>query len=220
VDRPLREAPRPAAPATPPAADVAAATGSAAEPRGIVETIRGGAAAMGPSAPAPTPAPATPAPREPEPRQAPPATARLAPKAHLEVEPKHPAVPREPDERGRPVDLATHVPGLQPLPVRCPGSEDVELAVDAEGRVHLLGGESALRRLPVVRRWAFEHRELIAMACPRHRIELREPPALHLFTGTPVSLADLHASDVQLHVLAPVRVGGAVGWYSAELNRI
>jgi hypothetical protein len=167
----------------------------------VVETVRGAADAV-------TPAPAPDRP-----------PARLVPKAGIELEPKQPSEPREPDDGGRPVALATHVEGLTPLAVRCPGSEDVELAVDREGRVHLLARDASLRHLPVVKRWAFEHRELIAMACPDQTIDGRLPPVGHLFTATPLSVADLHATEFRLHVLAPVRVGDRVGWYSSPLNR-
>jgi hypothetical protein len=138
--------------------------------------------------------------------------------AQIEVEPKTPATPREPDAGGRPVPLSSHVEGLMALPIRCPGHEPVEIAVDTGGRLHLLGPEDALRRMAVVRRWAVDHREIIEMACPRHRIDARREPQIHLFTDKPLAVADLHASDIGLYVRAPVKVGHQVGWYVARLN--
>jgi hypothetical protein len=145
-------------------------------------------------------------------------TVRLKPKAQVEVEPKSATMPREPDEHGQPVALAEHVAGLTTLPIRCPGRERVELAVTAEGWLHLLGRESALREMQVVARWVVDHRELIAMACPQVAVDVRRAPRLHIFTDEPLSVSDLHTSDICLHVLAPVRVGDQVGWYSAPLN--
>ena len=44
--------------------------------------------------------------------------------------------------------------------------------------------------------------------------------AILLFATTPLQVADLHASDVQLHLLAPVTVEGRQGWYSTALNEV
>jgi hypothetical protein len=118
-----------------------------------------------------------------------------------------------------PVPLAHHAGGLEVLPVRCPGAERVELAVDGAGRLHLLGREPELRSMQVVQRWAFEHRELLALAWPETTLNARPPLPLHLFADQPLELADLHGSDIQLHVLAPVKVGDGVGWYTARLNK-
>jgi hypothetical protein len=185
------------------------------------------------SAPAPAPAPAPPPAAAPAPIPAPagdsapteePWVARrtepLAPRAAIDIEPKGPCAPREPDDRGRPVPLASYVPGLETLPIRCPGHELVELAVDGKGRLHLLGPERTLRDMVVVKRWATDHRELIGMASPQRELDVRHAPRLHLFATSPLDVADLHLSDVQLHVLAPVTVDGKRGWYSAELNRV
>ena len=57
------------------------------------------------------------------------------------------------------------------------------------------------------------------MACRDHAIDSAQPPQLHVFAPEPLDVADLHASDLQLHVLAPVDVDGKRGWYVASLNR-
>jgi hypothetical protein len=129
----------------------------------------------------------------------------------------------EPDDHGRPIALATYVTGLSPLPVRCPNHERVELAVDDRGKIHLLiketGGQS-LRELRIVEAWEKAHRELIGMACPQQSINAALPAVCHVFTDQPANLADLHGTDVRLHVLAPVTVNGQVGWYAAPLNAV
>ncbi|MHC4949195.1 MAG: hypothetical protein ACYTG1_13220 [Planctomycetota bacterium] len=143
---------------------------------------------------------------------------KLAP-VPSDVEPKPPAPEREPHEAGAPVPLAKYVDGLTPLAPRCPGRERVELAADAAGRLHLLGRETELRQLHVVAAWARDHRELLAMACPAQRLQVRGETICHVFSAEPASLADLHGSDLRLHVLAPVRVGDEVAWYAAPLSR-
>ena len=149
---------------------------------------------------------------------APKRTIKLAPKAAAELEPKEPAQSGEPDEEGRPVPLAKYVAALTPIIPRCPGHERVELAVDKEGRIHLLGREETLRDLPVVTAWARAHRHLLAMACPDQHFEPAAEIICHCFTDEPVKVADLHGSDIHLHLLVPVEVEGRRGWYAAPLN--
>ncbi len=143
---------------------------------------------------------------------------KLAPKPSVIVEAKHPARQVEPDNHGQPVPLANYVGDLIALPIRCPGHERVEIAVDRTGRLHVLGREQILRELAVVRTWAHAHRELIAMACSQHQFDPNAPIACHVFTDRPTALADLHNTDLHLHVLAPVVVNGQTGWYAAPLN--
>jgi hypothetical protein len=146
---------------------------------------------------------------------------KLPPKVVIEVENKRPGgegATIEPDDRGQAMPLARFVAGLSPLPVRAPGHERIEIAVDADGVLHLLAREIALRELPVVERWVHAHRELIAMACPQHRFDPAGRTLCHVFASEPISVADLHASNLRLHVLAPVSVGDKTAWYAAPLN--
>ena len=147
------------------------------------------------------------------------ANAKIAPNPTFEVEPKEPAAPAsEPGESGRPASLARFIEGLTPLPVRCPGHERLELAVDQAGRLHVIALEPHLRELPVVRSWARSHRELIGMACRGELIDPAAEAVCHVVSDRPALLADLHGSDLRLHVLAPVTVEGKQGWYAAPLN--
>ncbi len=149
-----------------------------------------------------------------------PSSVKIAPKLSVEVEPKDPDSPTEPDAHGAPITLAKYVPGLTPLPVRCPGHERLELGVDSAGRLHVLAREAQLRDLYAVEAWTNAHRELIARACADHWIDTTAIPVRHVFTDEPASLADLHGCDLRLHVLAPVTVAGRRGWYAAPLNAL
>jgi hypothetical protein len=122
------------------------------------------------------------------------------------------------DPRCASVPLAKHVPGLTPLQIRSPRSRDVELAVDAKGNLHLLAEESHLRELRITEAWAREHRELLAVALTERGASPEASVICHLFTNEPASVADLHGTDIKLHVLAPVEVDGRTGWYAAALN--
>lgn len=144
---------------------------------------------------------------------------RLSPAPAMTCEPKPVVASPEPHRRGRPLELAEHVPGLTALPVRCPEHERVEIAIDSHGTMHLLSREDSIREMRVVQTWARAHRELISMACKDHRFEPAGNTICHIFTDTPITLSDLHGADLRLHVLAPVDVDGKRGWYSAPLNK-
>ncbi len=157
-------------------------------------------------------------PAAPEPRSAAPTTLKLDPKPAVKLEPKAPSIGLDPD-RDEPGDsLARFVEGIASLDVRCPGHEQLEIGSDEEGRLHVLARESDLRGLHIVEAWVRAHHELIARACPGHHLDPQAKSVLHVFTDRPASVADLHGSDLRLHVLAPVTVEGKVGWYHAALK--
>ena len=83
----------------------------------------------------------------------------------------------------------------------------------------MLAHEADARALPVVQAWARTHRELIAMAYPHETFAPAALPVCHVFAADPLRVADLHASGLHLHVLAPVDVDGRRGWYASPLNR-
>lgn len=212
----------PAAPTNPP---------SVPSVRAPLPSITRPAAAVPPAAQPPAPAPphmvVTPAEREELLNAIAPGIsgvsgAKLPPKVVMQLEHKRPTPQRpviEPDDRGQPIPLARFVSGLNALPLRPPGHERIEIAVDATGRLHLLARETGLRELPVVEQWAFAHRELLAMACPTLRIDPAAGRTVcHVFTAEPATLADLHGSEMRLHVLAPVTVGDKTAWFAAPLN--
>ncbi len=147
-----------------------------------------------------------------------PRSVKLAPKPRVEVEPKPRTGTREPDDHGAPLPLATYMDDVRPLDVCCPGHEQLELAVDAAGRLHVVAREQEMRWLHVVAAWAGAHAEIIGRSCPGHRIDAAAVPVLHVFTDRPASLGDLHGCDLRLHVLTPVTVDGRRGWYHAPLN--
>jgi hypothetical protein len=119
--------------------------------------------------------------------------------------------------------LASHVAELKPVAMRCPYAEGIELAVDAEGTLHLLGrsgsdggDESVLAALMVASSWAEAHAAIIAATGQGVRESVR--PTLHLFTDRPKRSRRLLDTALRVHLLAPVTVGGQTAWYCAELN--
>jgi hypothetical protein len=145
---------------------------------------------------------------------------KLAPSLGIEIEAKLPAhSPEAVSDTGEPRPLASHVEGLRPLHIRPPKFEHVELAVDDQGRLHILGREADLRNLRRIEEWARAHCEILAMAAGENLIDVsRRDVVTHLFTDQPARVADLHESGIRLHVLAPVDTAHGRGWYVAPLN--
>lgn len=115
--------------------------------------------------------------------------------------------------------LASHVAGLCLLPIQCPSAPIIEIATNAVGELHLLAREQHLRELRIVESWAAAHRSLLVMASRERAILPEGAITLHVFTDQPHTLADLHGTNLCLHVLAPVVVEGRAGWYAAPLSR-
>jgi len=114
--------------------------------------------------------------------------------------------------------FASHIDGLLSISPKCPEHEHVELAVDANGCMHVLADAEDLRDCAIVAAWSIRHCELIAMACGGLGIDTQKAPVQHLFTSDAVSVADLHGSGVRLHLLAEVEVDGNTGIFSTPLN--
>mgnify|MGYP001359740325 FL=1 len=118
--------------------------------------------------------------------------------------------------------LARHLECLEPLASKCPYAPEVELAVDPEGRLHLIARASndpglTLGALTTAKSWAEAHASLMTMAHPR----LRTASAVcHLMTDAPKSVRRLGDSELKLHLLtapAGTRENDA-GWVCVELN--
>ncbi len=58
------------------------------------------------------------------------------------------------------------------------------------------------------------------MACPEQTIDPRGKTVKHVFTAEPITVSDLHHTDLRLHVLAAVKVKGETAWFAAPLNAI
>ncbi len=114
--------------------------------------------------------------------------------------------------------LTGYVEGLLPLPVRCPRRAEVELARDADGRIHLLvdaRAEDAVRQLEEVAAWAREHAAILGHIDPAVRIAA---VVRHVFTDDPPRARGLLDADVRVHLLAPVDRAVRDGHVCAPLN--
>jgi hypothetical protein len=125
--------------------------------------------------------------------------------------------------------LHDYVADLTPLDARWPRRADLSLAVDREGRLHLLAaavGDDPLalfHEMLAARQWAIDHADLLALSARQYRVDRAATPAVHLFTDRPKALLRLLAAGdpdrplVQLHLLQPVEAGDATAWSHAEL---
>ncbi|MEM7683004.1 MAG: hypothetical protein AAF288_13710 [Planctomycetota bacterium] len=127
---------------------------------------------------------------------------------------------------------------LHAIAARKPDALDIELAVDDAGRLHLLmqaDPPSAIRRdrsplhrgrkaalaLLEARRWAAQHRELLASTCPELGLEPTAKPACHLFVhrgDVARKMLDRVGADLSVHVLEPVAFDDGVRWVCVALS--
>ncbi|MBX3379746.1 MAG: hypothetical protein KF805_06600 [Phycisphaeraceae bacterium] len=126
------------------------------------------------------------------------------------------AIGREP--RG----LARHLDSLETLASKCPYAPDVELALDPDGRLHLIARAAGdpgatLGALTTARSWAESHAPLMTMAHPRLKVA---SAVCHLMTDVPKSVRRLGDSDLRLHLLTapPGASDSDAGWVCVELN--
>lgn len=132
--------------------------------------------------------------------------------------------PREPAADSGLGFLADHIVGVRSIPSRCPYACDVELAIGACGRLHLLaraGGPAGRRQaacveqLMIVASWARDHAPILREA--HGAIDARQP-VLHLFTDDAKKIRRLLDADVRVHCLAPIRDHGRTLWACVDLN--
>ena len=122
------------------------------------------------------------------------------------------------DEQIAESSLTPHIDGLLSITPRCPEHEQVELAVDGDGCLHLLANAEDFRELTIVSGWSIRHSSILSMACGGLQLNQSTAPVQHLFTDDAVSVVDLHGSGVRLHLLTDVEVDGKIGVFSTPLN--
>lgn len=163
---------------------------------------------------------------------------RTAPRAAQAV--AHPqATRRAPSPRVLKPDLELDLIGLlaqstaaleDPLTLdaRLPDQPDIQLAVDAQGIVHLLAqhrsddqdASAALLALIEAGHWTRDHLELLALT-QRDREFVDAQPMLHLMTDRPDLAAGpvaRLAGQVRLHLLQQVQLGRSTGWLCTPLS--
>jgi len=119
------------------------------------------------------------------------------------------------------------VEGLRSMGTLCPLAEDVDLALDSRGVLHLLASgdedaspQLAVGRLAIVAGWAMQHRKLLSVLAERESASLdgEAPHVCHLFASDARTLRPLPDQTVRLHLLVPITVGTSTHWHCTDLN--
>jgi hypothetical protein len=127
-----------------------------------------------------------------------------------------------------PASLAEMVEGLQSLAARCPAAEQVELALDSAGRLHLLASAQGagaeedrvlVQRLTAAAGWALVNRRVLQLTLPAGATPITgEAPVMHLFTPRPAECRELLDSPVRVHALVHIRPTMRARWVATALN--
>lgn len=122
------------------------------------------------------------------------------------------------EDRSLPSPLLPRFEELSPLPISCPYHPEVELGVDAAGRLHLVAPLDRLVEVEATAAWAADHAAMLRLACPG--IEAGDPSDLRidLVTSSARDAMPLVHSRIRLHLLASVAIGRERGWIRLPLN--
>ncbi len=114
---------------------------------------------------------------------------------------------------GMPETLASCVPGLWPVSIRCPGHAQVEFATDESGRLHLLTTLEHAASLRAARAWAERHAPMLRAGFPGLAGDPLPLVERLVFAEAPRA-ADWHHAGMRLDLL----VRTASGWMHVPLN--
>ncbi len=114
--------------------------------------------------------------------------------------------------------LTSYVEGLLSIKPRCPEHEEIEIAIDSHGVLHVLAHADAFRETTIVTAWINKHRDLISMACGGIELSTTSGTVQHFFTDDAVSVAELHGTGVKLHLLTEVQTHDTCVPFSTPLN--
>lgn len=119
--------------------------------------------------------------------------------------------------------LCSLLSGLTDLAIRCPIEPQVQLALDAEGRIHLLASDASVtdpvRSLTQAGAWAALNSELILAASQHEVSAISAEPVLHLLVSDVPTNRRLLDAPIRLHLLRRIPVENAEPvWFSAPLN--
>lgn len=119
--------------------------------------------------------------------------------------------------------LCSLLSGLTDLALRCPIEPQVQLALDDDGRIHLLASDESVadpvRSLTQAGAWAALNRELILAAAKHDSPTDADEPVLHLLVHDAPTNRRLLDADIRLHLLRRIPVEDAEPvWFSAPLN--
>lgn len=137
-----------------------------------------------------------------------------APSSHVIEPPAASTAPTAPSSSSaQPPNLAALIAGLTPLQARCPFTSTVQLALDAQGQLHLLSSEplpQALSDLEVSAAWATAHRQLLALTPGGQTLNIstNTPPHRHWFTPDAKAAKHILDANLRVHLLLTITTPG------------
>jgi hypothetical protein len=123
--------------------------------------------------------------------------------------------------------LCALIPGLSPIEARCPKAAGVEMAIDDQGRLHLIvcDGDTrdAMNRLLAAQTWARNNLGLLiraepGLAFPSNEQGSESDAMMHLISIEPRSLHEIFDTGVRVYALARVKVGDVVAQVATPIN--
>jgi hypothetical protein len=114
--------------------------------------------------------------------------------------------------------------------IRCPYQPSVELAIDAEGGLHLVAmlperhgpagpATEAVATLLAASAWASDHADLLVMAKRElQAARIKAGPELHLMTEDPRWARHVLSTGIRVHLLAVANTNGRTSWVCTDLN--
>lgn len=139
-------------------------------------------------------------------------------------------VPTQRDEPDAPTirdGLCALIPGLSPIESRCPKAIGVEMALDDDGRVHLLVSDmdtrDAMNRLLAAQSWVRDNLGLLLraepkMAMPTSARDEDTDAKMHLISANPRSVNEIYDTSVRVYALARVKVGNIIAQVATPIN--
>jgi len=114
---------------------------------------------------------------------------------------------------GMPEAVASCIPGLWPVAIRCPGHPQVEFATDEAGRLHLLATHEHAAALRPARAWAQRHAGILRAGFPGLAADPLPLVERLVFTDATRAI-EWHHAGVRLDLL----VRSPAGWMHVPLN--
>lgn len=123
--------------------------------------------------------------------------------------------------------LSALIPGLDPIEARCPKALGVDLALDSEGRLHLIVCDAdtrdAMNRLLAAQAWARDNLGLLiraeaGLAAPSSDRDVDTDAVMHLISDEPRSVREIYDTNVRVYSLARVKVGNVIAQVATPIN--
>lgn len=116
-------------------------------------------------------------------------------------------------------------PGAIALEARCPTMPAVQLALDQQGRVHVMTANDNAREAAItlleVQAWAVEHLAVLRLTQRQCRFDMDAQPVVHLFATDGIAAASMTRTlnaSLKLHLLQQAHIGSQSTWVASPLN--